>query len=96
MAAYFDVFHAAAASAVESGNEEVDDRYAEASEPNTVASHVRHRPFCEGTRVRAIGTFPVVPKQRSLLFCLRNIGPFERSPNEIINLVLASPNAALT
>ena len=58
MAAYSDLLHAAAASVAESGSEEVAERYDGASEFTTVASHVRHRPFCLGTNVRPSGHFP--------------------------------------
>ena len=55
MAAYFDLLHAAAASAAEPGSEEVAERYDGGSESTTVASHVRHRPFCHGA-------FPIISK----------------------------------
>ena len=58
MAAYFNLLRAAAASANESGNEEVAERYDAASESTIVASHVRHLPFCHGTNVRPSGPFP--------------------------------------
>ena len=38
-----------------------------------------------GNEGKAIGAFPVVSKQPSCFFCYRNVGPFQRSPNEIID-----------
>ena len=58
MAAYFDLLRTAAASAAEPGSEEVAKKYDGASESTTLASHVRHRPFCHGTKVRPLGRFP--------------------------------------
>ena len=54
----FDLLRTAAASAVEPGSEEVAGRYDGTSESTTVASHVRHRPFCHHTNVRPSGRFP--------------------------------------
>ena len=58
MAAYFDLLRTAAVSAAEPGSEEVTERYDGASKSTTVASHVRHRPFCHETNVRPLGRFP--------------------------------------
>ena len=51
-----------------------------------------------GNEGKAIRSFPVVSKQPSWFFCGRNVGPFERSPNEIIDLMVArrSSSAQLT
>ena len=49
MAAYLDLLRTAAGSAAEPGSEEVAERYDGASDSTTVASDVRHRPFCHGT-----------------------------------------------
>ena len=54
----FDVLRVAAASAAEPESEDVAERYDGASESTTVASHVRHQPFCHGSNVRPSGRFP--------------------------------------
>ena len=86
MAANFDMLRTAAASAGEPGCEDVDARWVVAYESTTSCKSSTVVPGNEGT---TIGTFPVVSKQAGWFFCDRNIGSFERSPNEIIDLVVA-------
>ena len=58
MVEYLNIFHMATASAAKLRCKKVDDRYRDACEFIIVASHIRHRPFCYGTRVRLSGRFP--------------------------------------
>ena len=96
LAAYFDLLRTAAASAAELGKEEVAESYDGGSESTTVASHVRHRPFCHGAN--AIGAFFVISKYPRWFFGGRNITAFEGLPNRIVNLMMASksPSTPLT
>ena len=88
MASYLVFFCMAAASAAEPVCEDVDARWDVAS--------VHHRgvprktpAVLPGNEGKALGAFPIVSEQPSWFFCSRNVGPFERSPNEIIDLVVA-------
>ena len=47
--AYLDLLHAIAASVAQPGSEEVAERYDDASESTTIASHVGHQLFYHGT-----------------------------------------------
>ena len=78
MAAYFNIFRTAAASASLQGNEEVDERYDVAREFITVTYQMRHQPFCQGINVRPSECFlsslsnPVGSLVIGTLECLRD------------------------
>ena len=56
--AYFKVLRSAAASAAPPILVAVTEKSEDANVSTTVASHVKHLPACQGTRVRPSGRFP--------------------------------------
>ena len=94
MAAYFAFFHTAAVSEAEPVREDVDARYGVARESTTVAFHVRHRPFCQGTRVRQSERFPSSLSNPTGSFVTGTSDYLSARQNEINVLVVAKRSAS--
>ena len=98
MASYFDLSRVAAASAAEPDSEEVAERYGGASESTTVASRVRHRPFCYGTNVKSSGRFPSSRSNPDGSLVAGTAVRLRDPSNEIVDLMMARrpPSTPLT
>ena len=94
MAIYFVFIRMATASAAEPVCQDVYARQDVTRVSTAIASHVNIPTVLSGNEGKAFEAFSVVSKQPCSFFYGRNVGPFERSPNEIIDLMVARRSAS--